>query len=598
MPSQASSVDSGVDIRKNSFMQGAMILGVSMIVVKLLGMVFKLLFANVVDGVGYGMFNNAYGIYEPLFMLATAGFPIAISRTVSEAITQNRLKDVRRLHKITVPFLFITGIVCFFGMIFGGIFYTQNMIHSSESYYAIVCLAPTILFGCLMSIYRGYFEGTRNMLPTAISEIIEVSFKVVVGLTLAYAVSSYITSEYATDGTIFGQLMAGEEYAKQQIRGFTVAAGMIGISLGSLFGFLFLLFRYKIKGDGLSEERVRLSPPAQPSRTLFKKLALTAIPIGVGSIVLSLSSFIDNNLIQSRILSLMNTAPDALKQVYPYLDEALFRLDPVKGEFSIQTFFNGCYGYSLTVMMLIPTLTQAFGTSALPSITAAWTTRNKLLIKRSIETVLRTTMFVTLPAGLGLSVLAPHVLSLLYSNPNLADEVTVATGVLRVMGISVIFIATSTPICSMLQAVGRVDLPLKLMTLGLGIKIILNYILVGIPAINIQGATVGSLVGYLFISVTGVYFLCKETKIVPNFVPILIKPLIGAVFCAVAAYTGQGLFALALPNKLATVLAIVFAVVIYVIVLVLIKGITLADIEMLPKGNKIAKRLEKYHIIR
>lgn len=585
------------DSQNHSFLKGAMILTVSIMIVKIMGMVFKAVFANIVSPAGNGILNIAYSIYDPLFMLATVGFPIAISRMVSEAVAQRRYKDARRIHSVSVPFLSITGIVAFVAMIIGGVFYTQ-FIESSESIYAIICLAPTIFFGCLMSIYRGYFEGLRNMTPTAISEIIEASVKLFLGISLAIWVNNSLTVEYETKSTLFGNLVTSSEYASKLTNGYTVAAAMIGISAGALLGFVYLLLRYKIKGDGITKLNLQASPPAKPRKVLFKTLALTALPIGANSIVLSLANFIDMGVITTRILHIMDVAPNALQTMYAAIPAKEFLADPQTGEYSIQTYLSGCYGYASTLMMLIVAVTQVFGTSALPSITSAWTKGNKPEIKRSIETVLRTTTFVTLPTGLGMSVLAPQLLSLIYLNPDNAVAVDIASTVLRVMGISVIFIATATPICSMLQAVGRVDLPLKLMSIGMVMKIAINYLLVGIPSINIQGAAVGSLVAYLFVCVVGIYFLCKETKILPNFVSIFIKPLVGALFCAVAAYAGYGLLNLVLPSAVSTILAVVVAAIVYIVVMLLIRAITKEDIYMLPKGKKIAKTLEKHHIIR
>ena len=151
-------------------------------------------------------------------------------------------------------------------------------------------------------------------------------------------------------------------------------------------------------------------------------------------------------------------------------------------------------------MMLIPAITQTFGISALPSVTRAWTEGSPKKIKASIESVIRITMLVTIPAGLGLSVMAKPIMSLLYSDGGNTATVDTAASVLVILGIAAIFTSTSTPLCSMLQAVGRVDLPVKLLSVGVIIKIILNYTLVGIPAINIQGAGVGTLVCYVFIT--------------------------------------------------------------------------------------------------
>lgn len=574
-----------------TFLRGAMVLGVSMVIVKIMGMIYKILLAQVLDGVGYGIFNIAYELYNPLFMLATAGFPIAISRMVSESVAQGRYRDVRKIHRISIPIFVCTGILCFLIMAVGGNFYAE-LVGAPEAKFAIFMLSPTILFGCLMSIYRGYYEGLRNMVPTAASEIIEACGKLFLGLSLAFLTSYIGTQEYNQSGTLFGQVMKDKDAFNSQLMSYTVAAAIMGIAIGSLLGFLFLLIRHKAKGDGLRRMELARAPRSRTAKSLARQLVFTAIPVGLGAIIMSVSGTIDSTLVQMRIMDIMKTEPETLKSIYNFLDPLLFQDE------KIQTFLFGCYGYALTLMMLISAVTQVFGTSALPTITAAWTNHDRRQIKRGIETVLRTTALFTLPAGLGMSVLAWPIMNLIYGSPARAAEVSIGANVLQIMGISVIFIATSTPICSMLQAVGRVDLPLKLLSIGMVIKIILNYTLVGIPTINIQGATVGSLVGYLFVTVTGLYFLCKETRIVPNFVTVFIKPLLASVLCAFTAWGGYIVLNMAIPTKFATILAIVIAVIVYFVFLLLFRAITKDDINMMPKGKKIAKTLEKHHLIR
>ena len=179
-------------------------------------------------------------------------------------------------------------------------------------------------------------------------------------------------------------------------------------------------------------------------------------------------------------------------------------------------------------------------------------------------------------------------------------EVTIAANVLQVMGISGIFIATSTPICSMLQAIGRVDMPLKLYTVGMIVKIVLNYILVGIPAINIQGAAVGSLVGYMIVCLIGIYIIAKDTGVVPNFNTILLKPLLASICCGVVAFGTNYIFSnFIMGNGRFTVIpSVIVAVIVYVTALLLFKGITQEDLQEMPAGNKIAKILAKYRLLR
>ncbi len=150
----------------------------------------------------------------------------------------------------------------------------------------------------------------------------------------------------------------------------------------------------------------------------------------------------------------------------------------------------------------------------------------------------------------------------------------------------------------MLQAIGRVDMPLKLYTVGMLVKIVINYTLVGIPEVNIQGAAVGSLVAYMFVSVVGIYFIAKDTKVVPDFKTILLKPLLAAVCCGAAAYGCSCVInTIMAPGRLTVIPSLVVAVVVYVLALLLFKAVTPEDLENIPGGNKIGKLLAKYKLL-
>ncbi len=578
--------------KSQSFLKGAMVLGSSMIIVKIMGMVYKILLSNQYGGVGTGLFNSAYALYNPLFMLSTAGFPIAISRMVSESVTKKRFRDVKQIHRISVPIFVIAGCICFLIMILGGFIYVK-LIHADNAIFALLCLSPTIFFGCLMSIYRGYFEGMRNMVPTAVSEIIEAACKLFLGFTASYIVTKLGMSKYEATGYVFGTKCANVIEAESVIIPIAIGAAITGISLGSLFGFLFLYIRYKCGGDGISREELLSSPRPRPGNVTLRIMVRTAIPIGLGSIIMSLADMVDSMLVNIRIDHIMQTNPDALLNVYGSLIP-----DNILNNGETHTFLYGCYGIALTLMMLVTAVTQVFGTTALPSVTAAWTSGNKEQLKKSMETVMRVTTLVTIPSGIGMSVLAEPLLSLIYHGGSVADEVDIGSRVLVVMGISVIFIATSTPLCSMLQAVGRMDVPLKLFTIGMCIKILVNYILVGIPEINIQGANIGSIVCYGFVTVMALFMLCRQTKVVPDFVSIFIKPLLAGLVCGAAAFFSEILYDIFFKQTIATMLSIVTAIIAYIIALFVFRAIKREDIMQMPKGNKILKLLEKRKLIR
>lgn len=580
------------------FLKGAAILTISMVVVKVIGLLDSVLLTNIYSmfgeeyaTMGSGIFSNAYEIFVVIFTVATGGLPIAISRLVSESIAQKRYKDVKMIHKVSVPFFLAVGIVSLIIMLLGSFIYIK-IIDSPYSIYAMICLSPTVFFGCLVSSYRGYFQGQRNMFPTAISEIIESAVKLVIGLLFAYLVMEYGLKQYNADGTFLRFTFNSEYDAMNTILAFSVAGAILGITIGSFAAFIFLLLRYRIGGDGIPEEYYKNSIDARTQRETFVRIVKTAVPIAMGAFIMSIGSLIDQIIIQNVLKRLAVTNPDSLIEQYgKYGFEESITGNPI----TIHTKLWGCYAAALKMMQLVTAVTQVFGQSAMPNVTSAYTKGDQKELKTSIETVIRMTMIFTLPMGLGLTVLAYPIMSFIYTSESIAR---IGADVLVLMGITTIFAAVETPICSMIQGVGRTDIPMKLYAFGMVVKIGITWIFVSIPEINIQGATAGSLVAYVLSTIIAMYLLVKHSKIMPDFFATTIKPLIGAVASSVTAFFVNKLFLMFAPDRIATIVAIVAAVIIYVVVLLILRTFTATEVKFLPKGEKIAKTLEKWHFIR
>ena len=587
-----------------TFLKGAAVMTMSMVIVKVLGFVDKIMISNLYAyfgdsyaAIGTGLYSNAYEIYIPLFTIATAGFPIAVSRLVSESISQKRYNDVRQIHKVSIPFFSITGTVCFLIMFCSSFMYI-HVINSPYSLYAMLMLSPAILFGCLVSIYRGYFEGQRNMFPTAISEVIEAGSKLIFGLGIAYVIMKVGSDGYKATGTVFGLTFSGknaELEAMYTIMSFSVAGAISGIVLGSIACFLFLLLRYKIGGDGIPEEYYKNSVEARSKKETFIRMFKTAIPIGLTALVMNIGTLIDAAVIQNVLHSLAITNGKEIVNQYKDMGVNLSnQISKNTSKITLHTALWGCYGAALPLMQLVTAVTQAFGTAAMPNVASAWTKGNKSELKTSIETVLRLTMLFTLPTGLGLTVLARPIMDIVYASQT---QVVIGAQVLKVMGFTAIVIACVVPICSMLQGIGRVDLPLKIYTAGIIIKVATTWLFVRVVPINIQGGSVGSLIAYSVMLTVGMYLLVKHSGVMPDFVSTVIKPLISAVACAAAAYFGYMICSKWLPLIPAALVAIIIAAIVYITILLILKTFTRNELKFLPKGEKVVTILEKYHLI-
>lgn len=578
--------------KSQSFLQGAMILTLAVAASKVINALYKIPLMWILGGEGYGYFSSAFSLYSMLYSLATAGFPIAIARLVSENITKKRFKDVHKVHKVSIPLFICTGLIGFSVMI-GTAFVYIKFIHQPNAIYCILALAPAVFFYCLISIYRGYYEGMRNMYPTAASTVIEDIVKLFIGLTCSYVILTYLLGIYKKTGLVFGVYYDSFSTARSAILPFAAAGAIFGTTFGAFVAFLFLLIRHKKIGDGITKEQINKSPKPLNSQDTFKRLAKIAIPVALGTLVLNSSNFIDAALIQNRLAHLLATNETIFTGIY----NGIIVQSSIQAN-KLPTTLWGDYSAVYSIMMIIPAFTAQFGVSALPSVTSAWTQGDKLKIKKSLESVLRITTFITIPSGLIFSFMSKPIIQFIYLKGNNSYEVAAMGDILLVLGIAGIFYSTATPIMSMLQAVGRVDLPVKLLSIGVVIKIFINYTFVSIPSINIHGAGTGTLVAYLFVTIIALYCLCKETKVVPDMISIFIKPILASIAFALISKAVYSLLVRLIMQRISLIIALGLGAIVYIITLFLIRGISKEDILMLPKGKKIAKVLENSGLLR
>ena len=569
----------------HSFSKGAIIITLGMLAVKFFGAFFKIPLMSILGGEGSGYFTGAYDLYNPIYALSTAGLPIAISRVVSENVALNRFKDVRKIRKISVPIFFLTGTVGFFLIIVGAFIYSK-LSKTPDSIYSTFMLAPTLLFSCLTSSYRGYYEGLRNMTPTAISEVVESIGKFIFGLSLSYLTIFVGKREYSLYGTLFG-IHYDYVIAEGKLLSFASAAAILGVAISSFVGFLYIRTRYKIKGDSISQEHLMNSPCERSYNYILKSILKVAIPIGIGAIIMNLSGVIDSILVKRRLFDISLNSIDELVNIYGSLIP-----QDVISRGNIHVFLSGCFGYTSTVVMFIPTIAQGIAISTLPTVTRAWTLKNKRDIKNNIEKILKMSSIISVPMGLGLSSLSYQIMDLIYNTLHKGEhvsEVFISSQIMSIFGVASIFISLSTPVCSMLQAIGRADLPVKILSIGMIIKIILNYILVGIPSINIRGACIGTFVCYIFIFICSIFCLCKNAKIRINLLNTFLKPLVSGIICANSSSFFFSIFSKLIPSKVSTILSILLSSIVYFSFILIFKTLTEDDL----KSTKITKKFIK-----
>ena len=602
--------------KKQSVLNGAMMLMLAVMLVKVIGLLFKIPLTDMIGGVGRGYFNSAYEIYTPIFAISMAGLPVAVSRMVAENIALGNYREPRMIRKVSQRLYIIVGIVGTLILLVAAFPYAK-FVANERTLPAVLAVAPSIFFCCFMSTYRGYYEGLRNMTPTAISQVVEALGKLLIGLLLAKIVITTGTNQYETgmlqsgniSAVVFGNEVTSLAEANSVITPWAAAGAVMGVTIGSLAAAVFLAIYYRIKGDGFTRTQLVNSPKSRSSEELAKEMIRIAVPMVISALILNITNLVDTTTIQSRLTTAIeNDLTTVLQMHSEAINEAvrLSRLNISDSE-EIVKYLWGSYGMALDFRNLIPNLTLQLGISALPALAAAWAIKEKNGIKSTIEMVLRICMLIGLPAGFGMAALAQPLLTVIYGRGLSSDAIPVVAPIMMAYGIATALMAVSTPITNMLQAIGRTDIPVKSVVAGAICKIVCNFILVGNPKINVYGAVVGTILFYVVIVACNLTSLLKITKVKVNWGGILIKPLISAALCGITAFAAYGLLAKIFPadtsesilnmGTISTVIAVGLAVVVYVISLLLLKGVAREDVSVLPKGEKIAKILEKYGLL-
>lgn len=571
--------------KRQSFLHGALILSGAAVLVKLIGALFKIPLQHplLAGMTGYGYFATAYEVYLPVYTVAVAGLPVAVSRLVAEAVTLHRFADVQVIYRMARRIFLVTGTLGLAVMLAAAFFYPAY-VGMPGSFLSMLVMAPSVFFCCMAAVNRGLYEGLRNMVPTACSQVLEALGKLLLGLGLAVAAMWWGQRCYAQGEPVFGAVAASAAHARELSLPYMAAGAMAGVTLGSFASMLYLMLRYARRGSELTAQELAASPPPVTGRRALRALLVMAFPVALAALATQLTNLIDVASLQRCLKLVLERHGGEVEQMYA----AQLAAD---GTRDVLAWLVGSRSTAMTYVNLVPTITLTFGISALPVITSAWAMQNRQQLKATVESVLRITLLVALPAGIGLSVLAEPLMFLVYGQKHVSE---IVGPMLQVLGIATIFVCLTAPVNSIFQAVGRADIPAKIIVLGGVVKLILNVVLVTRPEWNVMGSVYSTAACYAVMVIAGLLTLHRLLQLRLPVWKTVGKPLIAALLCGAAAWASNGLLARAISPRLATVLAVGLAGIVYGICLLVLKILTKDDIFMLPKGEKIAKILEKH----
>ena len=493
--------------KNKTMLQNAAILFIAMGITKVVGALLKIPLGNILGGLGMSYFSSAYSVFGPIYALTVAAIPTVLTKMVAQNAAAGKFKNVRKIRKVALKASVLLGFAGTVLILVITVPFTRFIADAPKSIPSMLIIAPSVFFCCIAAVYRGYYEGLRDTMPTAVSQVVEAVVKALLGLALAYIV-------LARTGSL--------PYA--------AAAAVAGITLSEAFGLLYLVLR-GLASDGISREELDFSPPPESGAVLLKKFVSEAFPITLGALAVNLNSLID-------LITVSNSINLAVSR-----NTAYFRAQFIYGlqgrmELSdLGNFIYGSYtGIVMSIFSLIPAVTAMVSKSALPAIAAAWEKGNTALITRNLKILFKGTFVLGLPLCLGMAVFSEAVLKILYSAK--PAEVMVCTRPLLILSSCGMFLVLSGTLFSVFYAIGRVDLPVKLMLSGASVKLVLNLLLLGIPELNISGAAIASVSCYFVITILG--FICLMRELKPSGIklglPVFFgKALFNSLLCAASA---------------------------------------------------------------
>ncbi len=487
-----------------------------------------------------------YYIYNLLLTISTAGVPVALSRLISEARASSRPVQAKRYYSVGMATFGCIGLV---GSALMFIFAPQlaAFMKDSQVVLGVRILSPAVFFACVVSVLRGYAQGHNNMMPTAVSQILEVLCKLIFGLAIAW----YLKSMGCPVPVIAAGAIVG------------VVIGL-GISIPVL-----ALMRRRIAAS--EPMTLNLDQPLSRLETA-KEILRVSIPITLSSSVLNVINLVDTSLVRGRLASGAGFSESQVDILY------------------------GVYSKSSTLFALPSSFVTPIAVAVVPVIAAALASRQSRDARTTMESSMKLTNLLAMPAAVGLAVLARPIFDVLFPGSNENGPMLLA-----MLGVASYFVCTYLITNGILQATGHESLALLALPVGGLLKIGVNYALVGDPAVNIAGAPIGTLCCYVLITVLNIIFLTIKLPERPNYFKITFRPLVCALLMGAAAWGTQRVG----ENNLAPVLgggrmadavclalSILAGLAVYLVLILFLRAVTKEDILLLPKGEKLAKLLK------
>ena len=521
--------------KARSFVGGAAILAVAGLLGKIIGAFYRVWLNELIGPQGLGIYQIPYSFYAFLLVISTAGIPTAISKLVSKCEASGDEEGTRRVFSVAKRILVVTGTLTTVLMAVFAKPLAQGA-GNPDAALGFVMLAPSLFIVCMLSAYRGYFQGKQMMTPSAISQIIEQIGRLVFGFGLAIL--------WYPKGALYG-----------------AAGAVLGVTLCEACALVFIYGSYRAHISGKP-----IRPSKFDSKPVLVDLVKIALPVTLGASIMPLVSLTDTMTVINRLVSIGYEAKAATST------------------------FGILNGMVTSIVNMPAVISLSLSISLVPAISAAMEQGRREYTGKIAYTGMKLAALIGFPCAVGIFLLASPILDLL-SSTYTPEQHEIAVRLLKIMAFAIIFLTMTQTTTGMLQGLSKPLLPVYSLGIGAVIKIALNYTLIAIPSVNIAGAAIGSLVCYAIASVINIWNVKKHAGMKFSFVKQIALPAISALIMGLAVYFVNLLLEDILGQTLSMFACIGVGVIVYAVMIFVLGAVTKDDLDWIPKGHKLKKLL-------
>ena len=534
---------------KDFLVQGS-ILAAASIVVRMIGLIYRIPMNNILGTSGMGLYSLAFEIYNLGLILSSYSLPLAVSKMVSAKIVKKEYKNVKRIMICSMTFAVIAGALMSSILFFGSDLIAKYIFATPAMAYPLRALAPTILVFSIMGVLRGMFQGQGTMIPTSFSQIIEQ----VINAIVSVALPAFIMYKFSSS---------------PQVAAYAAAGGTTGTFMGALASLIFLIvvftfyrpvFQKQIRRDKATE--------LDSYQDIFRIMIMTIIPVILSQTVYQISGTLDGSQF-SHIVGSKGVLPSKVQSLYGI--------------------YSGYYRLLTNVPVAIA---SALGTSAIPTIVASRVMKDEAAVQEQIHSTIKFNMLIAIPSFVGMTVLAKPILALLFPSAG-----ALAVKCLTIGSVAIVFFSLSTVSSAILQGIDLMRLSVVNSAISLGIHVVLLYIMLQFMNLGVTGLVIGNVTFALVVCILNWKSISKALGYQQEVRTTFILPTICAAIMGIGCrILYNGIYYITHVTFISFLFAFLMALFIYGTMLLFFDVVSEEELLTMPLGRSLHKVLAKLRV--